>query len=104
MVLAALPGGAVAPVRAEPGAGVAGLPGVAVTATGAALAEVKGWTVPAGRFLDEPDLATQARVAVISGDLLRRTGKKPGDIVWIGRDPFLVVGVVNTGGTPEDGV
>lgn len=104
VVRAALPDGVVASVRAEPAASAAGMPGVSITAVGAELAEVKGWTVLAGRFLDEPDVRGRARVAVLSSDLQRRTGRKPGDVIDIGRDPFVIVGVVETGGTPEDGV
>lgn len=67
---------------------------VPVLACDPALARARGWTLPAGRFLDERDLAEQARAAVLSSSLADAWGAAPGQSVILNDIIFEVVGVV----------
>lgn len=67
---------------------------VSVLAADPALARARGWTLSAGRFLDERDMAEQARVAVLSSPLADAWGAAPGQSVILNETIFEVVGVV----------
>jgi ABC-type antimicrobial peptide transport system permease subunit len=61
----------------------------------------------AGRFLDESDLSTQARVAVIGAQIAKDLffGEQPiGERLLIGGAPYEVVGVLQAKGTDAGGV
>jgi len=61
----------------------------------------------AGRFLDESDLRTQARVAVIGAQIARDLfyGEQPiGERVLIGGAPYEVIGVLQAKGTDAGGI
>jgi putative ABC transport system permease protein len=61
----------------------------------------------AGRFLDESDLSTQARVAVIGAQIARDLffGEQPiGERLLIGGAPYEVVGVLRAKGTDAGGI
>jgi ABC-type antimicrobial peptide transport system permease subunit len=61
----------------------------------------------AGRFLDESDLSTQARVAVIGAQIARDLfyGEQPiGERLLIGGAPYEVIGVLQAKGTDAGGI
>lgn len=79
-----------------------------VVATDAPLAELRGWTLMRGRFIDELDNREFRRVAVITPALARSDeqarGWQVGDTIQLGRRPYAIVGMVKpTGGAVEQG-
>jgi putative ABC transport system permease protein len=85
----------VVPVRTSPAltAG-AGRP-ILVVGAGLDLARVRNWTLHAGRFLDQVDLAGRSRVAVVSRAVADQQGLQVGGIMMIGRAPYQVVGIID---------
>jgi putative ABC transport system permease protein len=76
--------------------GTSGAP-IAVIATDEALAAVRGWCVPQGRFLDPHDVRTGNRIAVVTSALAQRPGWHIGCVVSILGEPFRIIGAVQTG-------
>ena len=76
---------------------------VGVIETDDRLAEVRGWRIERGRFLDALDVRVGGRHAVISAPLGRMWNKEPGDVVSLEDVPYRVVGVVEveSGGLEE---
>lgn len=66
-----------------------------VIATDQHLLGIRQWTLRDGRFLDEHDLRTRERSAVISTALADQWQWKVGDIILLRDTPFRVVGVVH---------
>lgn len=74
-------------------------------------AEVKKFTVIAGRFIDDEDIAQRRRVAVIGANVVEDLykGEWPlGESVRIGNVPFTIIGILkkkglNPDGTTDDG-
>lgn len=73
-----------------------------VVATDEGLAELRRWPLRDGRFLDAADVAGGARHAVISAGLAERAHWHTGSGISLQGLSFMVVGVVETGGTGTD--
>ncbi len=73
--------------------------------------EAKKFTVIAGRFIDEEDIANRRRVAVVGANVVEDLyfGEWPlGDSVRVGNVPFTIIGILkkkglNPDGTTDDG-
>ena len=71
---------------------------LSVVATDSLLARVRQWTSLDGRFLDEWDLRSGERNAVVSRSLSKRWGWTVGDSIMLRTTPFKIVGIVAIGG------
>lgn len=77
---------------------------VGVVATDANLRHVRGWRRVEGRFLEQEDIRTRARVVVLSREVSRQWQRHVGEVVTLRGLPFRIVGVVDSGaggGAPE---
>ena len=75
-------------------------PAIEIIGTDERLLGIRQWHVDRGRRLDRRDLSGARRHAVISRELALQDGRRPGDILALGRTPFRVIGIVDTGGAP----
>jgi putative ABC transport system permease protein len=66
----------------------------AVLATDQRLAEIRGWEVVSGRFLDAQDVRRAERHAVITRHLSEDRGWNVGQVVSLKGVPFTIVGIV----------
>lgn len=73
-----------------------------VIATDHELAEVRGWPITEGRFLDELDIRAGHRNAVVTRALSEQWNWKVGNIVYLRDTPFSIVGIVDAGGSALD--
>lgn len=76
---------------------------VGVVATDENLADVRGWFVAKGRFLDALDVLGGARHCVLSRALSDEWNRGVGGVVLLADLPFRVVGVIETGATAVEG-
>lgn len=78
-----------------------------VFATTSEYAQTRNWPVQSGRFLDDKDQKTRARVAVLGKSLALELfpGKSPlGQSIRLGKVPFTVIGVLaSKGASPRGG-
>lgn len=98
LLAANLPDCGVAGVRVESVRVAGDRAAVGVVSADAELAKVRGWRLADGRFLDELDIRSRARVAVLSAEVSRQWGKQVGEVVTLRTLPFQVVGIVDAGG------
>jgi putative ABC transport system permease protein len=73
-----------------------------VVAADAELCAVRQWRIRAGRFIDEEDLSSHARVAVVGTALGRLWNAGIGATVTLRETPYRIVGIVETGGDAID--
>ena len=73
-----------------------------VVATDHELAEVRGWPLFEGRFLDELDIRAGHRNAVVTRALGEQWNWKVGNIIYLRDTPFSIVGIVDAGGSALD--
>lgn len=71
---------------------------ITVLETDEHLADVRGWDIARGRFLDSADVERGERVAVISEDVSMEWAVDVGEVVRLQGHPYVVVGVVSSGG------
>ena len=76
---------------------------VTVVSTDANLLRIRQWRRLAGRFIDQRDLDSKSRNAVISAALSRDWRWNVGDTIVLRRTPYQVIGVVETGGSALEG-
>src|SRR5690606_5760062 len=75
---------------------------VTVTGVSASYAAVRNLELAAGRYFADSEVSTGARVVVINEPLLERlfpdteAGDVIGETAWLGRYPFVVIGVLKT--------
>lgn len=99
---ATLPDSRVAALRthriALPGSGEP----LAIAATDEHLAGIRRWPLLAGRWLDYRDVAHRERHLVASRALAEQMHWNPGDIIQLENTPWVVVGIVASGGQAAD--
>jgi putative ABC transport system permease protein len=69
-----------------------------VVATDSRLARARDWKLADGRFLDERDVASASHHVVLSHRLAAEWRWRVGQVVMLGEEPFVVVGIVHTQG------
>jgi ABC-type antimicrobial peptide transport system permease subunit len=99
-----LPGCRVAAVRTYEVSVMGADKRASVLATDETLADMRGWKVGRGRFLDRHDLAHGERNAVVTRSLAELWGRSVGDFVELENVPFQIVGVVEAGGMAVEGL